>query len=266
MAGDWIKMRSNLWDDPRVASICEEVGCSEAAVVGGLYWLWATADQHSADGVMHGLTLRAIDRKTGIAGLADALVSVGWLADHPEGVRLARFEEHNGESAKRRCQTARRVSTHRGNAPCVTDTLQVRNDSVTGALAREREEKEKEKKEPKSKTTPSATPPATPSALPEWLPADAWQAFAAMRKTIKKPITPDAIPIAIRKLDTLRAAGNDPRLVLEQSTMNSWQGLFEIKPEAHARGSPGKVTSFEQGKANAERAKKMIFGDGNERA
>lgn len=47
MAGDWIKMRSNLWDDPRVARICDLTDVGEAAVVGGLYWLWATADQHS---------------------------------------------------------------------------------------------------------------------------------------------------------------------------------------------------------------------------
>ena len=93
MAGDWIKMRGNLWDDPRVAKICDLTNSGEAAVVGGLYWLWATADQHSEDGVMPGLTLRSIDRKTGIAGFGAALVAIEWLADHPEGVRIVRFDE-----------------------------------------------------------------------------------------------------------------------------------------------------------------------------
>jgi 5-methylcytosine-specific restriction endonuclease McrA len=118
MAGDWIKMRSNLWDDPRVARLCDMTDSTEAAVVGGLYWLWAAADQHSEDGVMPGLTTRAIDRKTGIAGLGDALVSIGWLADHPEGVRITHFEEHNGNSAKSRSETAKRVALHRAkNGP-----------------------------------------------------------------------------------------------------------------------------------------------------
>ena len=50
-----------------------------------------------------------------------------------------------------------------------------------------------------------------------------------MRKSIKKPITDSAVPLAVSKLDKLRAAGSDPRAVLEQSTLNSWQGLFEVK-------------------------------------
>ena len=92
MAGDWIKMRGNLWDDPRVSALVDATDSSEAAVVGGLYWLWATADQHTEDGTMPGLTVRQIDRKTGLPGFGQALVSIGWLADHPEGVRIVNFD------------------------------------------------------------------------------------------------------------------------------------------------------------------------------
>lgn len=113
MAGDWIKMRGNLWDDPRVSAIVDATDTSEAAVIGGLYWLWATADQHTEDGIMPGLTLRQIDRKTGVPGLGAALVSVGWLADHPEGVRIVKFTEHNGASAKRRSSDAQRKASVR---------------------------------------------------------------------------------------------------------------------------------------------------------
>lgn len=88
MAGEWIKMRGNLWDDPRVSRLRDLTDSTEATIVGGLYWLWATADQHTEDGVMPGLTLRAIDRKTGIQGFGDALLQIGWLADHSEGVRI----------------------------------------------------------------------------------------------------------------------------------------------------------------------------------
>lgn len=111
MSGDWIKMRSNLWDDPRVSNLCDLTNATDSAIVGGLYWLWASADQHSEDGVMPGLSLRAIDRKTSIPGFGDALCSIGWLKDHPEGVRIIRFEEHNGKSAKRRCsESVRKMS------------------------------------------------------------------------------------------------------------------------------------------------------------
>lgn len=151
MAGDWIKMRGNLWDDPRVAKIVDMTDSSEAAVIGALYWLWATADQHTEDGVMPGLTMRSIDRKTGVKGFAEALCAIDWLADHPEGVRIIDFEKHNGSSAKKRCQTAKRVANHTAaNAPKQKPYIPTNADSVSDALAREREEKEKRDSEAKA--------------------------------------------------------------------------------------------------------------------
>lgn len=144
MAGDWIKMRSNLWDDPRVARLCDLTDTSEAVIVGGLYWLWATADQHSEDGCMPGLSARSIDRKTGITGFASALIQIGWLSDDPQGVALCRFEEHNGASAKKRAVTAKRVANHRGNADVTQPALQKEDEEVTDALAREREREREE--------------------------------------------------------------------------------------------------------------------------
>jgi hypothetical protein len=113
VAGDWIKMRSNLWDDPRVAAVCDACGCGEAQAVGALYWLWATADQHSEDGLLAGMTARQIDRKTGVTGFASALESVGWLLLTAEGAQVVRFEEHNGASAKRRASESRRKMSAR---------------------------------------------------------------------------------------------------------------------------------------------------------
>lgn len=157
MAGDWIKMRSNLWDDPRIARLADLTESSEAAVVGGLYWLWAAADQHSTDGIMHGLSLKGIDRKTGVKGLGQALCDIGWLADHPEGVRIQNFEDHNGSSAKKRCQTAKRAANCKsgnadkqaktqdqgidGNAQVTLTALPETEKSDQTALPREREEK-----------------------------------------------------------------------------------------------------------------------------
>jgi hypothetical protein len=112
MSADWIKMRCNLWDDPRIARVCDETEQTEAAVVGAVYWLWATADQHSVDGFMPGLSLRQIDRKTGVPGFAQAMSAIGWITAQPDGVVIERFDEHNGASAKKRALTARRVAKH----------------------------------------------------------------------------------------------------------------------------------------------------------
>lgn len=149
MSGDWIKMRGNLWDDPRVSRIVDMTESSEAAVIGALYWLWATADQHSADGILYGLTTRAIDRKTGVQGFGDALLAIGWLADHPDGVRVVNFEEHNGDSAKKRCQTAKRVAKHKaGNAEVTHPALPIEHECVSRALPREEKRREEKEKDP----------------------------------------------------------------------------------------------------------------------
>lgn len=144
MAGEWIKVRTNLWDDPRIGQLCELTGQGEAAVIGGLYWLWATADEHSADGQLHGMTIRTIDRKTGVLGLGNALVTIGWLTDNDEGVTVARFDEHNGASAKTRAQTAKRVANHKSNAKVTQAALPKSDETVSGALPREDKRREEE--------------------------------------------------------------------------------------------------------------------------
>ena len=169
MAGDWIKMRGNLWDDPRVAKLADLTNSNEAMVIGSLYWLWATADQHTEDGVMPDLSERAIDRKTGLPGFASALISVGWLEVNGDGVQIPDFEKHNGTSAKKRLDNAKRVANFRANndtnkqdnAACNEQALQKR----TSALAREekrREEKntggEREQAHAPDVGGPSATP------------------------------------------------------------------------------------------------------------
>ena len=145
MAGDWIKVRTNLWDDPRVSRLCDLTGSTEAAVIGALYWLWSAADQHTEDGIMRGLTTGAIDRKTGVKGIGDALCDIGWLADHPEGVRIIHFDEHNGTSAKTRAVTAKRVAKHKSltQAP-----LADQHETVSSALPREEKRREDTNKPP----------------------------------------------------------------------------------------------------------------------
>ncbi len=146
MAGDWIKMRGNLWDDPRVARLVDMTDTSEAAIVGALYWLWATADQHTEDGIMPGLTTRAIDRKTGVKGFADALLTIGWLEDNEDGVRIVNFEEHNGASAKRRSLDGQRKANSRAMSASEADKPRTNNGQIAPTCGA-REEKRREEKE-----------------------------------------------------------------------------------------------------------------------
>lgn len=192
MAGDWIKMRGNLWDDPRVGRLVDLTSTSEAAVIGALYWLWATADQHTEDGILPGLSLRQIDRKTGVQGFGSALVEVGWLADHPEGVRIARFEEHNGTSAKRRCTDAQRKANSRNVSASDADNERTRGGQVAPDLGA-REEKRRE--EESNTATSDDVAPARP--VDEAAPALALVAAKPKPKTWAPPDCPHLQVLAL---------------------------------------------------------------------
>ncbi len=212
-------MRSNLWDDPRVTRLADMTDSSEAAVVGGLYWLWATADQHSTDGIMPGLSLRGVDRKTGIQGLGEALCAVGWLADHPGGVRVAKFEEHNGDSAKKRCQTAKRVANHKvANAEVTQPALANEQESVSTALPREREDIEKEKEIDKKKIKKEDSASLAPIGVSETV----WEDFLKIRRAKKSPMTNTALAGIIREADK---AGYSLEQALKTCCERGWVGF-----------------------------------------
>ena len=67
--------------------------------------------------------------------------------------------------------------------------------------------------------------------LPEWLDGTLWNDYLEMRKSIKKPATLKAQKIAINKLVEFKEQGSNPNAIVEQSIMNSWQGLFPLKEQ-----------------------------------
>lgn len=107
----------------------------------------------------------------------------------------------------------------------------VEADAPTGVGTGVRENKNK-----KETPLPPEGGMAVESEIPDWVPAAEWAGFEDMRKRIKKPLTPRARTLAIAKLSELRAAGHDPAQVLDRSTLNSWQGLFELPSQAGSGG------------------------------
>jgi hypothetical protein len=138
MAGDWIKMRTNLDSNVRVIELASLLGLPELHVVGCLWKLWAWADTHTHDGNAIRVTGVTLDRFTGVDGFADALRKVGWLEGRDNALTFPRFAEHNGQTAKKRAETNQRVATHR-NAKAVTDVTRI-------ALPEKRREEKRRKK------------------------------------------------------------------------------------------------------------------------
>ena len=158
MAGDWIKMRLSLDTSWRVIAIAQQLGIPELHVVGCLWKLWCWADQHTIDGNAIHVTDVTLDRFTSVTGFADALRKVGWLEGRDNALSFPRFAEHNGQTAKNRCETNKRVAKHR-NAKTVTDVTQ------KPLPEKRREEKSNTKKSLKKDSCPEV-PQSEPSEPP----------------------------------------------------------------------------------------------------
>jgi phage replication O-like protein O len=66
---------------------------------------------------------------------------------------------------------------------------------------------------------------------PDWLDKNVWLEFKKYRQKGKGKFTPYAQKLAVKKLSTFRDAGNNPTDVLNQTMLNGWTGLYEIKKE-----------------------------------
>lgn len=162
-AKPWIKMRTDLWDDPRVSALCDILKTNEAATIGGLYRLWSIADSHSTNGELCGMSAETLDRKSGIVGFASALKEVGWLIIANGKITIPDFDIHNGGSAKSRAQAALRQRSRRSKA--VADNATEAN-SIT-QLSRNERDKNATRVE-KSRTEKRRIPPSpTHSTLTE---------------------------------------------------------------------------------------------------
>lgn len=80
----------------------------------------------------------------------------------------------------------------------------------------------------KENNATSQASPLNKPVLPDWLPVENWNSYLDMRKQIRRPATTAAIPLLIQQLDKWRNQGQDVTAILDQSTMNSWAGLFEV--------------------------------------
>lgn len=113
--------------------------------------------------------------------------------------------------------------------PTETHSVSKENPNETLASSQEPRTKNRKPETSKVKNKVAAWP------LPDWLPPEPWAAYVEMRKRIKKPLTEDAVPLALKKLEELRAEGHDPKAVLEWAIFNSYQGLFPPKVNGGAR-------------------------------
>lgn len=135
----WIKIRTNLHEDPRIVQIASELGVDELCAIGCCWRAWSWADIQSVDGNALTVTEKFLDRLVRRDGFALALRKVGWLEGRDGLLSFPRFAEHNGQTAKSRAVTSKRVAEHRNGAGVTSVTVEALPE-------KRREEKSREDK------------------------------------------------------------------------------------------------------------------------
>jgi hypothetical protein len=159
MAGDWIKMRVDLQNHPKVRRMATALRTDKFRTIGALHAVWSLFDTHSIDGVLDGYTSAELDAEIVLEGMSAAMEMVGWIEVGDDVLSLPRFDEHNGQSAKRRATDSQRKRT--GRKTDAKRPPRVRKTSVTHAdEVRTREEKRREEKKEEALVPASPTLPA----------------------------------------------------------------------------------------------------------
>lgn len=127
-------------EKPEVLAITASMGWDDPDLtVGKLFRLWRWFDQHTTDGNAMRVTSSLLDRVIGVTGFVQAVADAGWLTVNEDGISLSNFDRHNGDTAKNRALTAKRVADHKVNAKGNADGNDKGNaDTVTEALPRGR--------------------------------------------------------------------------------------------------------------------------------
>jgi len=233
---DWVRLWHDMPTDPKWRVIARKSGQPLPCVIALFTLLMTTASAAEVRGDVSSLTDEDAAAALDMDEEAIVAIRAAMQGRVLEGARLSGWDRRQPKRERENDDSSQRVRKHR------EAKREVVTEDVTPCNATKRHEtpREEKKREDKNKT------PLTPQGegLPDWIPVSEWSAFEKMRRSIRKPMTDDARRLAIGKLDQLRADGNDPAKVLNQSTMNSWQGLFELKEAHRTRAGPEPVVGL----------------------
>ena len=104
----WIKVDTTLVNKPKVVQISRSLKKKREETLGYLVKFWCLVDGLTEDGFLPGYDRVAVDDLVGLKGFAKALQVVDWLDFNDDGCVVARYDKHNGNSAKKRAESALR--------------------------------------------------------------------------------------------------------------------------------------------------------------
>lgn len=248
MAADWIKMRTDLYRDPKVCVIADllispdgdlaryvDQHCQRHmtitrnvmrnVTVGALVTVWGVTrlrgKRNGDDLVLRHATLSVIDDMADLPGFGEAMASVEWAIETAEGVVFPNFfESYNvdpeGPAASKAAERQRRYRERlKGESDVTRDVTRDASDDVT-VTSRNASREEKRREEKKEETHMSGKPDPA-SEIIDYLNEKSGRSFKNVKANtdlvmarIKEGATVDEIKAVID--GKVRAWGNDPKM------------------------------------------------------
>jgi len=240
----WIKSYKELERHPKTMSLMSKMGWTLDTTIAKLHRLWWWCADYAYDGDLTRHEPEIVAAAVGMPPeqgkpFLEALAAAGFIDTAP-CLQLHDWWEHFGPFLRGKYSRSPEI-WKKVEARYVTTIKQ-----PYGNLPLEKKRGE-EKREDKIETTMP----------PDWLPLGPWGHYVEMRSKMRKPMTDRAKELAIKSLDALRLAGEDPVAVLEQSVMKSWLGLFPVHGDRQQGGGaavkPGKYAEAAKGGGDVRR-------------
>ena len=103
----WIKIGVDTPGKPAIVRLANDCGVSRGDAFLAFFRLYSWLDEQTADGTLYA-DHAEVDAVARLDGLAASLERSGWLTFYPDGrMTVTNWQEHNGQSAKRRAMNAR---------------------------------------------------------------------------------------------------------------------------------------------------------------
>jgi hypothetical protein len=258
MAGDWIKMRTDLYRDPKVSVIADALMSVDGELarhvnqichrdmtvtrnvmrnvtVGALVSVWGVMRHQGkrieSDLFCFGVTVSVLDDIADIPGFGSAMEKAGWVIQHDDGIEFPGFFAKNNvdpEEKSRQKNAERQRRFREKNRAVNAEKSNVTSNVTDNVTVTHREEKRRED------ITPPLNPPpkgdsfdAAQIELPPTINRNAWAEWVEYRKSRRKKIS----EVSAKKSLALLGAFDHftQQRMVDEAIRNDWQGLFAPK-------------------------------------
>ena len=104
-AGDYIPIRNNIAQDPRVLAMAIGLKVDVDTIVGKLHRVWTIASENSLDGTLRMMSPELFDSILRLEGFSREMMSVGWLAhDDTRGLYCPNFDHWQESTSLKRAK------------------------------------------------------------------------------------------------------------------------------------------------------------------